>query len=104
MDEVGAGLGCAVMDWHARDIVVARDEAVYICGVEGRGACFAYEGQFLVSRDLGMIFIHFVSCRPQIIRPYSPKLPRHHLLSLHPTRLRRIRHRPQLRCNRGQRW
>ena len=47
MDEVGAGLGCAVMDLHARDIVVARDETVYICGVEGRGACFAYEGQFI---------------------------------------------------------
>ena len=46
MDEVG--LGCAVMDWHARDIVVARDEAVYMCGVGGRGACFAYEGWFFI--------------------------------------------------------
>jgi hypothetical protein len=46
VDEVGAGLGCAVMDWHKRDIVVAREEAVYVCGVEGRGSCFAYEGAF----------------------------------------------------------
>ena len=44
VDEVGAGLGCAVMDWHKRDIVVAREEAVYVCGVEGRGTCYAYEG------------------------------------------------------------
>jgi hypothetical protein len=44
VDEVGAGLGCAVMDWHKRDVVVAREEAVYVCGVEGRGTCYAYEG------------------------------------------------------------
>jgi vacuolar protein sorting-associated protein 11 len=44
VDEVGAGLGCAVMDWHKRDIVVAREEAIYVCGVEGRGSCYAYEG------------------------------------------------------------
>ncbi|KIM77475.1 hypothetical protein PILCRDRAFT_76651 [Piloderma croceum F 1598] len=44
VDEVGAGLGCAVMDWHKRDIVVAREEAVYVCGVEGRETCYAYEG------------------------------------------------------------
>jgi hypothetical protein len=34
------------MDWHKRDIVVAREEAVYVCGVEGRGTCYAYEGAF----------------------------------------------------------
>jgi hypothetical protein len=44
VDEVGCGLGCATMDWHAKDIVVARDEAIYICGTDGRGACYAYEG------------------------------------------------------------
>ena len=33
VDEVGAGLGCAVM-WHKGDIVAAREEAVYVCGVE----------------------------------------------------------------------
>ena len=30
------------MDWHKRDIVVAREEA-YVCGVEGRGSCYAFE-------------------------------------------------------------
>jgi hypothetical protein len=44
VDEVGSGLGCATMDWKKRDIVVARDEAIYICGIDGRGACYAYEG------------------------------------------------------------
>lgn len=45
VDEVGCGLGCATMDWRAKDMVVARDEAIYICGTEGRGACYAYEGE-----------------------------------------------------------
>lgn len=44
VDEVGASLGCAVMDWRVRDIVVARDEAIYVYGTEGRGASLAYEG------------------------------------------------------------
>ncbi len=44
VDEIGAGLGCATMDWKAREIVVARDEAIYLCGTESRGACYAYEG------------------------------------------------------------
>ena len=44
VDEVGCGLGCATMDWRAKDMVVARDEAIYICGTEGRGAAYAYEG------------------------------------------------------------
>ena len=49
VDEVGSGLGCATTDWQNSDIVVARDEAIYICGIDGRGACYAFEleGQFL---------------------------------------------------------
>ncbi|KAJ7462780.1 hypothetical protein B0H11DRAFT_1815908 [Mycena galericulata] len=44
VDDVGCGLGCAAMDWRGRDVVVAREEAIYVCGVESRGACYAYEG------------------------------------------------------------
>ncbi|KAI0636391.1 hypothetical protein C8Q77DRAFT_1092491 [Trametes polyzona] len=44
VDEIGAGLGCATMDWKAREVVVARDEAIYLCGTESRGPCYAYEG------------------------------------------------------------
>jgi vacuolar protein sorting-associated protein 11 len=47
VDEIGCGLGCATMDWHAKDIVVARDEAIYICRTDGRGTCYAYEGILL---------------------------------------------------------
>ncbi len=46
--EAGAALGCAVMDWKARDMVVARDEAIYICGAENRGSSYAYEGSSTV--------------------------------------------------------
>lgn len=45
VDEVGAALGCAVMDWRAKDMVVARDEAIYLCGTDGRGPSLAYEGE-----------------------------------------------------------
>ncbi|TFK36435.1 hypothetical protein BDQ12DRAFT_686883 [Crucibulum laeve] len=44
VDEIGASLGCAAMDWKGRGVVVAREEAIYVCGTEGRGACYAYEG------------------------------------------------------------
>lgn len=46
VDEIGCALGCATMDQSLKDIVVARDEALYICGIDGRGACYAYEGMF----------------------------------------------------------
>ena len=48
IDEMGCGLGCAVMDWDKREMIVARDEAVYVYGAEGRGACYAYEGELLI--------------------------------------------------------
>jgi hypothetical protein len=44
VDEVGCGLGCATMDWKHKEAIVARDEAIYVCGTDGRGACYAYEG------------------------------------------------------------
>ena len=44
LDEVGCGLGCACMEHKDKDIIVAREEAIYLCGIEGRGSCYAYEG------------------------------------------------------------
>nr|XP_019013036.1 vacuolar membrane protein [Kwoniella pini CBS 10737]OCF51817.1 vacuolar membrane protein [Kwoniella pini CBS 10737] len=44
IDELGCGLGCAVMDWNRKEMIVARDEAIYLYNGEGRGACYAYEG------------------------------------------------------------
>ncbi|KAG2070492.1 hypothetical protein BDR04DRAFT_1099977 [Suillus decipiens] len=44
LDDIGCGLGCAVMDWRAEKIVLARDEAVYAYGLQGREPPYAYEG------------------------------------------------------------
>ncbi|KAG2053182.1 hypothetical protein BDR06DRAFT_956758 [Suillus hirtellus] len=44
LDDIGCGLGCAVMDWCAKKIVLARDEAVYAYGLHGRELPNAYEG------------------------------------------------------------
>lgn len=44
VSEVGCGLGCATMDRHAKNMVVAKDEAVYICSTDTRGSSYAYEG------------------------------------------------------------
>ncbi|KZS98027.1 hypothetical protein SISNIDRAFT_472828 [Sistotremastrum niveocremeum HHB9708] len=44
VDEVGSGLGCACMDRKNREIMVAREEAIYRCGIDGRGDCYAYDG------------------------------------------------------------
>lgn len=45
LDETGAGLGCAAMDSGKRQLIVARDEAIYVYGPEGRDATYAYEGE-----------------------------------------------------------
>lgn len=47
VDEIGAGLGCAVTDWKAKNIVIAREEALYVCSTDGRGPSVAYEGKFV---------------------------------------------------------
>lgn len=44
LDETGAGLGCSVMDGSRSELIVARDDAIYLYSPEGRGACYAYEG------------------------------------------------------------
>lgn len=45
VDEVGCDLGCATMDWHAKNVIIAKDEAIYIYGTDGRGPSYAYEGR-----------------------------------------------------------
>jgi hypothetical protein len=45
IDELGSGLGCAVMDWDKQNMIVARDEAIYLYDTKNRGPCYAYEGE-----------------------------------------------------------
>ena len=58
VDEVGCGLGCATMDWRGKEMIVARDEAIYLCGTEGRGACYAFEGATLLCLQTGCLLAH----------------------------------------------
>ncbi|ORY88576.1 hypothetical protein BCR35DRAFT_288786 [Leucosporidium creatinivorum] len=46
LDDLGSGVGCsAVMRMAGGEkMVVARDEAIYVYGAEGREGCYAYEG------------------------------------------------------------
>lgn len=45
IEDAGCGVGCMAVDERNGDIVVARDDAIYYYGAEGRGQCFAYDGQ-----------------------------------------------------------
>lgn len=44
VDEIGAGLRCACVDWKARWVVLGRDEAVVGVGNGGRLGVVSYEG------------------------------------------------------------
>ncbi|KAI8878575.1 vacuolar protein sorting-associated protein 11 [Backusella circina FSU 941] len=42
LDEQGCGLGCAIMN-DQQEMIVGRDEAIYLYDPTGRGPCFAYD-------------------------------------------------------------
>ena len=48
VDEIGAGLRCACVDWKARWVVLGRDEAVVGVGSGGRLGVVSYEGQHML--------------------------------------------------------
>ncbi|KAF8306968.1 hypothetical protein DL93DRAFT_2178260 [Clavulina sp. PMI_390] len=43
VDEVGCGLGCTTIYERTQEMVLARDDAIYMCSPEGRGACYIIE-------------------------------------------------------------
>nr|CAG8438928.1 6700_t:CDS:10 [Entrophospora candida] len=43
LDDQGCGLNCAIMSDTTHEMVVAKDEAIYFYGPDGRGSCFAYD-------------------------------------------------------------
>jgi hypothetical protein len=45
LDEHGCSVGCMAVDKASRDIVVARDDAIYYYGLHGRGPPYTYEGE-----------------------------------------------------------
>lgn len=43
LEDTGCGLGCMTLDKEGGDILIAREDAVYIYGPRGRGASYAFE-------------------------------------------------------------
>ncbi|KAH7346380.1 vacuolar protein sorting protein-like protein [Rhexocercosporidium sp. MPI-PUGE-AT-0058] len=44
VEELGCAVGCMTLDKRTGDIIVARDDAIYYYGVDGRGPCYAHDG------------------------------------------------------------
>lgn len=44
VDSQGCGVGCMSTDQETKDIIIARDDAVYYYGPNGRGPSFAFDG------------------------------------------------------------
>ncbi|KAG0213127.1 hypothetical protein BGX28_004953 [Mortierella sp. GBA30] len=44
LDDQGGGLGCAVMNESTQELAIARDEAIFFYGPDGRGPAYAYDG------------------------------------------------------------
>ena len=45
IDDQGCAFGCMAIDKQSRDIVVARDDAIYYYGLHGRGSRFNCDGR-----------------------------------------------------------
>jgi hypothetical protein len=69
LDEHGCGVGCMAVDKATRDVVVARDDAIYYYGLHGRGPPYSYEGE----KQMITIFKDYVAI---VSPPKSNALPR----------------------------
>lgn len=45
LDDTGCAAGCMTIDRATRDVIVARNDAIYYYGLHGRGACHNCDGQ-----------------------------------------------------------
>ena len=57
LEDIGCAVGCMTMDKSSRDIIVARDDAIFYYGPNGRGPCYAFEGP----KSLIGVFKNYVS-------------------------------------------
>ncbi|KAF9585904.1 hypothetical protein BGW38_000136 [Lunasporangiospora selenospora] len=51
-EQGGGGLGCAVMNEGAQELAIARDEAIFFYGSDGRGPAYAYEGKIEIQHNM----------------------------------------------------
>jgi hypothetical protein len=75
IDETGAGLRCAAIDWEKREMLVARDEAIYLYSPEGRGGCYAYEGRksYVYVYKHNLIIVSPGAAAPAAVRRQDPR-------------------------------
>lgn len=76
LEDHGCGVGCMTVDNDSGDIVIARDDAIYFYGANGRGPSYAYEGP----KQLVSMFRDFVALvtppksdaasRPSVLRRF----------------------------------
>jgi hypothetical protein len=45
IDEHGCALGCAALNESTGDLVLGREEAIFSYTPDGRGPCYAFEGE-----------------------------------------------------------
>ncbi|KAI9666733.1 MAG: hypothetical protein M1831_001508 [Alyxoria varia] len=45
LEENGCAVGCMTVDTSTRDVILARDDAIYYYGLHGRGSCYSCDGQ-----------------------------------------------------------
>lgn len=72
VDEIGAGLRCACVDWKARWVVLGRDEAVVGVGSGGRLGVVSYEGLHTLSYSRLIYLIELD--RSQVFPVHTPEL------------------------------
>ena len=75
VDDIGCGLGCAVINEKLGEMAVARDEAIYMYSPAGRGACYAVECERFASLSANDCDAR--SVRAEVVGLLLPKLPCH---------------------------
>jgi hypothetical protein len=64
VDNQGCGVGCMTIDKETKDIIIAREDAIYYYGLKGRGPSFAFEGP----KKLVRMYKDYISllCLPRV--------------------------------------
>ncbi|KAJ6257977.1 hypothetical protein Dda_7767 [Drechslerella dactyloides] len=57
LETTGCALGCLTLDESSGNILVARNDALYYYGPDGRGPCYAYEGSKSLINSFGAYVI-----------------------------------------------
>ncbi|KAJ1892620.1 Vacuolar protein sorting-associated protein 11, partial [Kickxella alabastrina] len=69
LEERGCGIGCSLVN-EERELIVARDEAIYFYTVEGRGPCFAFDApKVMIRRFKHYLLLATAAPSPMVAAP-----------------------------------